>query len=268
MTQQDTVQLSEQELTARLRKETFNHPITLTSGVVGCLAATAAGLFTTSDFFLVLVGFSGVALIGCIGFVLVRNVISKHKSMLNIIEQVRLETESQRKQVGESVRLGLKEFKETKALHQLTQLNEKFEAFNTVLNLQFDNDEMAHRRYLTTAEQLYFGAVDNLRGYMMLRHSINAIDLEHIHRQLNQKQLEASSRQALSDRLNIHARAEQEMSDILAGNEQVMTKIDDVTSSLGSIQTREGLGAVRLETAMQEIQVLISRAKKYDISNG
>ncbi|TQQ05354.1 hypothetical protein [Vibrio cholerae] len=267
MTDSKTIQLSEKELSARLNKETFNHPVTLSTGVIGVLSGTAAALFATSDLFMMIVGVSCCALAGCAGFILNRSVIGKHKAMLEIIEQFRAETRTKREQMSDSIRTGLTEFDKTGALHQLNQLKEKFETFNKVLNLQFDNDEMTHGRYLTTAEQLYFGAVDNLRSYMVLCHSISAIDIKHIKHQLETGTLPAETQNTLSQRLSIYNNAENEMNEILAINEQVMTKIDEVTRSLGSIQTREGLSEVRLDTAMQEIQVLINRTEKYDLSH-
>ncbi|AUI88021.1 hypothetical protein BS333_16740 [Vibrio azureus] len=262
-----TIQLSEVELNTRLVKETFNHPITLSTAVIGLLSGTAATLFTTSDLFMAIVGVSCCSIVGCIGFIVNRNVIGKHKAMLEIIEQVRTETRSKREHISESIKTELSEFDKKNALHQLNQLQEKFESFNRVLNLQFDNDEMTHGRYLTTAEQLYLGAVDNLRCYMVLCHSISAIDIKNINKRLGIDMLPTETKKALSQRLAIYKNTTKEMDDILIANEQVMTKIDEVTSSLGSIQTREGLGEVRLNTAMQEIQILISRTKKYDLSD-
>ncbi|SDH55652.1 hypothetical protein SAMN04488136_11972 [Vibrio xiamenensis] len=260
--------LSERDLKQRLRKETINHPLTLSTFVVGALAGLAAFLFAQYDgvaFLLVAAIFS---LLVCGGFTLYRNVIGRHKSMLALIEKVRQETCSRRVQIETSVHDGLSEFKEHQALHQLGQLKDKFSAFTTVLNLQFDSDEMAHKRYLTTAEQLYFSAVDNLRRFMVLRHSINAIDVKHIRQQLkNGESLDQSTRDALTKRLDIYQDAQYDMLHLLSINEQAMTKLDDVSSNLGSIQTREGLGTIGLEHAMQEIHTLISRAEKYDISN-
>ncbi|KJG01976.1 hypothetical protein [Photobacterium angustum] len=267
MDNSNTIKLSEKELSARLNKETINHPVTLSLGVVGLLSGVAGVLFSSSELFMVIVGVSFFTLTGCLFFVLNRSVIGKHKAMLKIIEQLRTETRTKREQMSESIKTGLIKFKKSNALHQLNQLKEKFETFNSVLNLQFDNDEMTHGRYLTTAEQLYLGAVDNLRSYMILCHSISAIDIKHIERQLKKKELPEDTKNTLSQRLAIYQSTAEEMDDILAANEQVMTKIDEVTSSLGSIQTREGLGEVRLNTAMQEIQVLINRTEKYDISN-
>ncbi len=204
MTEVNTLQLSEKQLRARLNKETLNHPVTLSTGVIGILAVTAATLFSTSNQFLTLAAVSGCALAGCAGFIVNRSVIGRHKAMLAIIEKVRAETRAKRELISESTQNGLSEFHQSEALHQLGQLKEKFDAFNMVLNLQFDDDEMAHGRYLTTAEQLYFGAVDNLRSYMVLCHSIRAIDVAHIQNQLKQKDLPADARHALSERLTIH----------------------------------------------------------------
>ncbi|MFD2178888.1 hypothetical protein [Veronia pacifica] len=161
---------------------------------------------------------------------------------------------------------GLIEFKETMALKQFEKLREKFGVFLNILNHQFDNDEMTHGRYLNSTEQLYLGVVDKLQRYVLLRRSVSGIDLDYINERLQDQHLHEDSRNALVERLTLHKNALTEMDGILAINEQVMTRIDIVTSSLGAIQTREGAGGMDLETALQEIQVMIGRTEKYDMA--
>jgi hypothetical protein len=260
-------QLTELELSTRLRKEATNHPITLSTGVVSVLGGAAAALFASSEAFVLLAAAAGIGLVSCIGFVMNKTVFGRHRAMLAIIEKVRNETQHAREKIGESVKVGLKAFKDEKGLQQLIQLQGKFTAFENVLNLQFDKDEMTHKRYLTTAEQLYFGAVDNLRNLVVLWHSINAIDSQHIQKQLEASNLDSEVKNTLEQRLAIYNKGMADKAGILSVNEQIMTKLDEVTSRLGSIQTREGLSDVRLDTAMREIMHLIKRTDQYDINN-
>lgn len=258
--------ITEVDLSSRLMKETTNHPLTLIFGVSALLTGSAASMFTTSGLFTTLAGASAVSTVACAGYVLNKTVFGRHREILKIIEKIRKGTCDERQKVSESVEKELNGFNEERALHQLQQLHGKFSAFQNVLNLQFDSDELTHKRYLTTAEQLYYGAVDNLRNLVVLRHSINAINSEHIQKQLEDTDLEEVTKQTLTERLGIYKKAHQDINQLLSINEQVMTKIDDVTSNLGAIQTREGLSSVRLDTAMNEILHLIQRTEKYDIS--
>jgi hypothetical protein len=259
------LQLSEKELSARLLRDTTNDPITLTSGVMTVLGGVGAGLFFTSDLFVVLAGLTGASLAACAGYVLSKTVIGKHKAMLKIIEKVRTETIAKRNKVADNVQSNLMKFNEERALKQLHQLHSKFAAFQAVLDHQFDRDELTHKRYLTAAEQLYFGAVDNLNSLSMLCHSTAAIDPKHIQSQLGNRSLAAGSRKAMEQRLEIYNEANTNKENILIVNEQVMTKLDELTIRLGAIQTREGLGEVRLDNAMNEILHLINRTNQYDI---
>ena len=78
-------------------------------------------------------------------------------------------------------------------------------------------------------------------------------------------ELAEDAREAMQQRLNIYNEANTNKENILVVNEQVMTKLDELTIRLGAIQTREGLGDVRLDSAMNEILHLINRTNQYDI---
>lgn len=147
---------------------------------------------------------------------------------------------------------------------QLEQLEAKFAAFQNVLNLQFDEDELTHKRYLTTAEQLYFGAVDNLKRVAMLWNSVTAINVSHLQKQLASEELSEQETDAIKKRLAIHQQSEQDRKDIISINEEAMTSLDAVTIALGGIQTKDGLSDVKLDTAMDEIMHLISRVDNYN----
>jgi len=266
MSYEKSAQLTEREINHRLKKEIVNAPIFLSSMVGTSLGLVAAVLFTTSNLFLPVVIVAGVCASTMLGYITLKTTVGKHKSMLKIIEKVKVETEEERKIIQEQVQSGLIKFEDKAGLQQLDQLKTKFNSFNSVLDLQFDKDEVTHMRYLTSGEQLYFGAVDNLRRLVILFHSIEAINPQIIKKQL-QGSLDKVSEEALLKRLSIFDNAKEDMSKVLSVNELVMTKLDEVTRKLGSIQTREGLSNVRLDTALSEILHLINRTDKYDIRN-
>jgi len=267
MPSDQNTQLTENEIESRLKKEILNNGLFLSTSVLAVLGGIAAGLFASSELFLFLVGGASLSAVTGLGYLVSKTTIGRHKAMLKIIEKVRKETQEERQASEKQVLDGLTKFNDQQGLRQLTQLQSKFGAFTNVLNLQFDKDEMTHKRYLTSAEQLYFGAVDNLRSLVMLWYSVEAIDPKNIKKQLNNKVTDETAKIALYERLSIYESAESKIANVLSINEQVMTKLDEITSRLGSIKTREGLSDVRLDTAMSEILHLINRTDQYDISN-
>jgi hypothetical protein len=267
MSMERNVQLTEREISNLLKKEIVNNGWFLSTSVITVLSAIAAGLFASSELFLFLLAGAGLSAITGVVFLVNKMTIGRHRAVLCIIEKIRLETQKDRQLIEKQVFDGLTQFNDRQGLKQLTQLHAKFDAFSKVLNLQFDKDEITHKRYLTSAEQLYFGALDNLRALVMMCYSVEAINPEHIKNQLKGACLDDVAQLALSERLSIYESTKTEMLDVLSINEQVMTKLDEVTSKLGSIQTKEGLSDVRLDTAMSEIRHLINRTEKYDIKN-
>jgi len=259
--------LTASEISSRLTKEVVNHPMTLGCGVSGVLLGSAAALFSLSDGFLILLGAAGLSAAAGIGFVLNKTLFSRHNTMIAIIEKVRTETLQERLRVCLMVEQGLNQFDHQQGLAQLELLHRKFGAFENVLNLQFDKDEMTHKRYLTTAEQLYFAAVDNLRKVVILLHSLDAIDVTQINQQLALSDVDSSTAKTLIERLAICDKSQQQVKDILVINEQVMTQLDQITNKLGTITTRDGLSEMRIDAAMKDMMHLISRVDNYDIGN-
>ncbi|PCK08704.1 MAG: hypothetical protein COA42_07690 [Alteromonadaceae bacterium] len=260
-------ELTEEALSKRLLSESTNHPFTLSTGVIGLLGGGAAVLFASSELFVGLSVLGGLGLLASAGFVLAKNLFGRSKSMLSIVEQVRKEVMKKRIDIAGSVKDNLSNFSDQKGLIQLEQLQAKFAAFESVLALQFDRDELTFKRFLTTAEQLYFGSIDNLRRLAMQRHSISAIDIVNIESRLASVDISSEEKSTFEKRKIIYDNANKSMESIYSINEQAMTKLDELTNKLGSIQTRSGVADVRLETAMKEILHLISRTDEYDISN-
>ncbi|OES24173.1 hypothetical protein [Alteromonas macleodii] len=267
MTMNSQSELSDKALTSRLMSETTNHPVTLSTAVIGILGGAGSALFASSEVFMVLLGIAGLSGAACVAFVLNKTMWGKHRAMLAIIEKVRLETIEEREKTALAVKDDLTTFADQDSLKQLTQLKTKFAAFENVLDRQFDRDELSHKRYLTTAEQLYFSAVDNLKSVTLVWHSSSAIDPDHLRRQLDDETVTGEVRESLQQRFDLYQQAQEKRTDLLDTNEHCMTKLDELTSRLGAIQTREGLAEVRIGTVMNEMKELIQRTDKYDIRN-
>jgi len=258
------LEMSDKELSKRLLKDAGNAPLTLASGVSTVLLGVSSVLFMSSEWLVVLAGLTGLSIATLTGYLLKKTVFGRHAAMLKIIEKVRSETMQERTQMMELVKNKLAELSHRVGLAQMSQLESKFSAFSQVLDLQFDRDELTHKRYLTVAEQLYFGAIDNLRTVTTLQLGMQAIDVDGIQQSLNKPDLDAARQEALQQRLTIFEQSAQREQSILASNEQVMTKLDEVTSRLSAIQSREGLSSLKLDSAMREIRHLIERVDDYN----
>lgn len=259
------VGVSEKELSARLLKEAGNAPFTLASGVSSVLFGFSTFLFMSSEWLVVLAGITGLSIATLTGYLLKKTVFGRHAAMLKIIEKVRHETMRDRQQMMGLVKEKLIELQHPVGINQLSQLENKFVTFSQVLDLQFDRDELTHKRYLTVAEQLYFGAIDNLRTVTTLRLGMAAINVSQIEQSLNDANLGEKRREAMVQRLAIYQQSFSSEQEILARNEQVMTKLDEVTSRLSAIKSRDGLGSLKLDSAMREIRHLIERVNDYDL---
>ena len=107
MSYEKSAQLTEREINHRLKKEIVNAPIFLSSMVGTSLGLVAAVLFTTSNLFLPVVIVAGVCASTMLGYITLKTTVGKHKSMLKIIEKVKVETEEERKIIQEQVQSGL-----------------------------------------------------------------------------------------------------------------------------------------------------------------
>ncbi len=150
---------------------------------------------------------------------------------------------------------------------QLTKLERKFESFCEVLKSQFSPDEQTYARYLNSTQTLYENVKSNLERYSTLQASISAINIKDIKKRLKDENLEEGLQVALEKRLQIYQKAQDNMAEILAINEQIMTKIDDLTVSLGLLHTESSQTVEGIEAALSESQLLIDRAEKYNINN-
>ncbi len=204
----------------------------------------------------------GLFLVATVSNFVIRFLIRSHELRLEIANQLQAEAISKREALSQEVKAGLAELKEQPAITQFEQLNEKFQSYLTVLNLQFNDGELTHRRYQTAAERLYFSSVDSLKQYLLLSHAIKGIDIERLTKQIEQEQDQLTLVQ-LSERRNLFNETTERKSDILKLNESVMTALDKSTSELASITTKTE-SEQSIEDSLQEVHTLISRTHLYD----
>ncbi|GLQ71208.1 hypothetical protein [Vibrio penaeicida] len=201
-------------------------------------------------------------LIACGVNYLVRFATRSNDIKLEIADQLRAEAVIKREALSLEVKRGLNELGETLATNQLDLLHEKFESYLTVLNLQFDDGELTHRRYLTAAERLFLGAVDSLKQYLLLSHAIKDIDTERLNKQIQSEEDQLTIVQ-LKERLTLYRETTDRKQLILQSNEAVMTALNKSTTELAKITTKSESNQ-SIEDSLQEVNMLISRTHLYN----
>lgn len=153
-----------------------------------------------------------------------------------------------------------------RASNQLDALLEKRASLVGVLERRLDAGELTFARYMTTAQQVYIAALENLHEVAVASHSISAIDEDYIARRLAElEEAEGGSaeseRESLQSRRELRASQERKVAELLAQNEAAMTAIDRTATSLADAPI--GRTPEDAQAAMSALEELAARASKY-----
>jgi hypothetical protein len=170
-----------------------------------------------------------------------------------------------------SLQAELKEVGETGGFDQLKRLKQKYETFESLLRRKLNPSELTFGRYLGMAEQLYLGGLDNLSTVTHIRRGLNAINLSHIQRRVDEivrdGEVDASEEQemeALSRRRALMLQQSEQITALLAQNETAMTKLDEVMASIAALSLGDRRASMDIEQAMLELEELARRSADYE----
>jgi hypothetical protein len=149
---------------------------------------------------------------------------------------------------------------------QLAAIREKRDNLAEVLERRMDAGELTFARYVTTTQQVYLSALDNLHEVAVALKSVSAIDFEYIESRLTQLDDvtgEASDRErsSLESRRDLRLDQEKKIVELLAQNEAGMTAIDRTATALADAPI--GRTPEDAEAAMAALTELAERASKY-----
>jgi hypothetical protein len=152
--------------------------------------------------------------------------------------------------------------------NQLEAIQEKRDNLVEVLNRRLEAGELTYSRYLSTAQQVYLAALDNLSEVAVALRSISAIDNEYIDSRLedlaNQEGETADAERAsLNDRRSLREGQEKRIADLLAQNESAMTLIDRTATALADAPI--GKEPQDVDAAMAALREMAERASKYAV---
>jgi hypothetical protein len=151
-------------------------------------------------------------------------------------------------------------------VHQLRAMRDKRNNLIDVLNRRLDAGELTYARYLTTAQQVYLSALDNLHEIAISLRSISTIDRDYIETRLAELHSQSSDsaqseRASIEGRLELLTSQEDKVARLLAQNESGMTAMDRTATALADAPI--GRTPEDAEAAMAALEELAQRAMKY-----
>lgn len=176
--------------------------------------------------------------------------------------------ERQRREQMNALRKSLDQVDCAEGEAQFGRLNEKFSAFQRMLSDKLNPAELTYGRYLGMGEQVYLGSLDNLQRVVNTLKTVQVIDDEYISKRLKELQRKTGSDnakevQSLQERQDLRNRQLVKVQQLLAQNEEAMTKIDLTIAAIADMETEPGQASMQLDAAMMELQRLAQRAKHY-----
>ena len=152
--------------------------------------------------------------------------------------------------------------------NQLKAIQEKRDNLVEVLNRRLEAGELTYARYLSTAQQVYLAALDNLSEVAVALRSISAIDNEYIDSRLEdladqEGETADAERASLNDRRSLREGQEKRIADLLAQNESAMTLIDRTATALADAPI--GKEPQDADAAMAALREMAERASKYAV---
>jgi hypothetical protein len=162
----------------------------------------------------------------------------------------------------------LGELEDARPARQLQAVQEKRDNLAEVLKRRLDAGELTYARYLTTAQQVYIAALDNLHEVAVAQRSISAIDDAYIDRRIGKLDQQnehgaaaEKERKSLVDRRALRDTQNTRIAEMLGQNEAAMTALDRTATALADAPI--GRTPEDAEAAMVALEELAQRAGKY-----
>lgn len=267
--------LSRKAIQAAVMKEGLTHPLTLYPPAVALLSGLAGVLFSYPPLLLLALG-AGVLGIGS-GIVQVflrEEALSRRylKSLAEdqaaherrVLENLKedLEKSSSHPTMGPFAQRGLDQFGQCQA---------KFKNVEELLADKFRVTEMTFGRFQYAAKQVMLGILDNLGVAADVLKSAGTIDEAYNISRL--KALAAKPALTASDQRELRAVNESQrlfttqmdlVAELLAKNEEAMTRLEETTSRLALMDTDGRLAGTDFETAIMDLQEMAKNAHQYN----
>jgi hypothetical protein len=157
---------------------------------------------------------------------------------------------------------------DTQPTEQLDALLHKRQSLINVLTRRLDAGELTYARYLSTSQQVFDSALDNLHEVAVAYESISTIDETYIERRLSELATDdsdadaaARERETLQRRRDLRTTQRRRIAQLLAQNESALTALDRTTTALADVPI--GKRPEDADAAMAALEELADRAGKY-----
>ena len=167
-----------------------------------------------------------------------------------------------------ALRAELAPLADTQPTEQLEALLSKRQSLINVLQRRLDAGELTYARYLSTSQQVFASALDNLHEVAVAAESISTIDESYIDRRLTEladddSDAEAATRErdTLERRREMRTTQRRRIAQLLAQNESALTALDRTTTALADVPI--GKKPEDADSAMAALEELADRAAKY-----
>jgi len=133
-----------------------------------------------------------------------------------------------------------------------------------VLKSRFAATELASGRYRVVADEVRLGVLNNLQRQVELLQAVQHIDREEIEKRI--RQLKPGSpasvelEKALYERLNLRQDVESRIERMNASNELALNALDKAIVTISDLDTRKAHDASQLESAVAELEEMVSSA--------
>ncbi|MCP4691969.1 MAG: AAA family ATPase [Desulfobacterales bacterium] len=141
-----------------------------------------------------------------------------------------------------------------KAVDQTGRLIERYRKFTWLLGEKLHPGELTWSRYISAAEQVLLGGLDNLNRIVLLKKSMPGLGMG------RERGEEAAADARLSRAFEKQARA---VDRLLASNEAAIEKLEAITLEWSGVDTGGGEASMPLEESLAEMERLIENVKKY-----
>ena len=193
-----------------------------------------------------------------------------NKHAKNFVNTYRSRLNERRAQTLKILKAELEDMNFSEAEKQLVLFKEKYTNFVSVLNKKFDPNELTYNRYISIAEQVYLGGLDNLENAALARKSVSAIDLDYIEKELQSLNKINTHNDAKFEELQKRKQLRNDQfkmaENLIVENEKALTQLDLVSTKISSISTTQGHAQIDFDDAMNELRHLIKRAETYSNS--
>lgn len=247
-------------------RSSIEHPSVVYPAALGIVGLLGIGLLGGTSLLLgMLIGGAGIAGLSWINQYWLRNDYLSNLYVNRLLDDI----SRQQKEKISAVKASLEKLHATDASRQLERLQEKYRTFHHLVDHKFRTGELTHARFNGVLEQVFLGTIDNLQKMSHLLKSNQAIDVDFIRQRLDILLAEISDVEikreisTLQSRLDLYNDQNSKIKSLMIDNEEAMTQMDLTMHALSEAGGIDQQATLDLESAIEELQHLATRARKY-----